>query len=63
MANRIPRNATKLDVTYKVGDYGHMVVEKNKFGEWIGTDNNGKRWSIFVGHLRNSDIMDVEVVE
>ena len=63
MANRIPHNAKVLDVTYKVGDYGHMVVEKNEFGEWIGTDDNGKRWSIFASHLRNSDIMDVEVIE
>lgn len=62
MANRIPRNAKKLYVTY-MNTYSDMIAEKNKYGEWIGTDKEGKRWSLLVGLLRNSNFCNVTVIE
>lgn len=60
--NRIPRNAKKLDVTFLVCDYGHMIATKDERG-WHGVDDNGKWWWLFVSHLRNSDICKIAVIE
>ena len=63
MANRIPRNAKKLFVTFKANSHSDISVEKNKYGEWIGTDQNGKKWCLLVSLLRNSDYCSVTVME
>lgn len=63
MTNRIPRNAKKLYVTFNTNAHSDMVVEKNEYGEWIGTDTNGKKWLFLVGLLRNGDYCKVTVVE
>lgn len=60
--NRIPRNAKKLDVTFLVGDYAHMIATKDERG-WHGVDDNGKEWALFVSHLRNSDVCKIAVIE
>ena len=63
MANRIPRNAKKLYVTFKTGAHSDMTVEKDEYGYWIGTDQEGKQWELLVGILRNCDYCTVTVVE
>lgn len=62
MANRIPRNAKKLFVTFKANSHSGMSVEKNKYGEWVGTDQSGKKWCFLVSLLRNSDYCSVTVM-
>lgn len=65
--NRIPRKATKLDVTFLIkGNPGedHMIAVKDPYRSgWIGTDDNGKRWSLFTSHLRDSNICTFTVLE
>ena len=65
MANRIPRSAKKLDLTIIAGSRRgeHYVVEKDKYGYWIGTDDYGRRGTMLVGWMRNSDIAQLRVVE
>ena len=65
MANRIPRNAKKLYVTFKTNTNAHsdMTVVKNEYGEWIGTDQKGKQWLFLVSLLRNSDYCGVTIIE
>ena len=66
--NRIPRNATKLDVEFlidtsssKAGE--HMTVEKNPYdGRWIGKDKNGKEWFFFLDMLRNENVCKIAVM-
>lgn len=60
--NRIPRSAKKIDVTFLVGDYAHMIAVKDENG-WHGVDDNGKEWALFVSHLRNSDLCKIAVIE
>lgn len=62
--NHIPRAAKKLDVTYlletSAGAPGtHMVAEKTDNG-WSGTDDSGKRWHLFVEHLRNENLCKIK---
>ena len=59
--NRIPRAAIKLDVKFKIGNYGHMIATKDESG-WHGIDDNGKLWSLFVSHLKNSDVCEITVL-
>jgi len=66
MANRIPRAATKLDVTFLVTtsageENTQMIAEKNE-NKWIGTDKNGKKYHLFLSHLRNENICKVTVI-
>lgn len=66
MGNRIPRKATRLDVTWLVDNNvssRHMVAVKDDCGRWIGTDDNGKEWYVLVGHLRNADLARITVLE
>lgn len=65
MANRIPRNASKLHVTFltntSAGKSGlTMTAEKTERG-WIG--NDGKReWHLFPEHLRNENLCKIKVI-
>lgn len=63
--NRIPRAAKKLAVTWlvdsNVGAGMRMIAEKDTSG-WTGTDENGKRWGLFVSHLRNDALCRIEVI-
>ena len=65
--NRIPRNATKLDVEFlidvsssKAGE--HMTAEKTLYDGWVGKDKNGKKWSLFLGMLRNENVCKITVM-
>lgn len=65
MANRIPRNATKLEVEFltdtSAGDKGiKMIAEKTDNG-WVG-ERNGKSWLLFVAHLRDENVCKIKVV-
>lgn len=67
MANRIPRNACKMNVILltdtTAGNAGTVLkAEKNEFGTWIGKTKEGKSYSLFIGHLRNSDLCQIEIV-
>ncbi len=63
MGNRIPRNATIMVCKFKFVNYGIMIVEKNDAGEWIGTDETGKKWHCFPSHLRNSDLCEIRIIK
>ena len=63
--NKIPRVATKLEVTFlsntnasKIND--KCIVEKTDHG-WVG-DINGERYSFFVQHLRNENYCALKVI-
>lgn len=62
MNNRIPRNATRLKVTFKINTSSHcsgtsLIVEKNDRGEW-----HGGGCYVFVSMLRNGDVCSIEVL-
>jgi len=66
MANRIPRAAKKLLVTWKVSnnvsEAGRTVeAYRDEMGwhEVVG----GKSYYVFISSLRNSDLCDIKVVE
>ena len=65
MANRIPRNATKLEVEFltdtSMGDKGIKVIAEKKDNGWVGT-YNGKNWLLFLAHLRNENYCKIKVV-
>lgn len=63
MANRIPRNVKKLYVTFNANAHSDMIVVKNEYGEWIGTDQKGKQWLFLVSLLRNSDYCGVTIIK
>lgn len=63
MTNKISRNAKKLYVTFNTNTYNDMIVEKNEYGEWIGTDTDGKKWSLLISLLRNGDFCKVTVIK
>jgi hypothetical protein len=60
--NHIPRSAKKLDVTLltntNVGAV-HLTCYKEP-GGWIGV--SGKRWGMFISHLRNDQFCKLEVI-
>lgn len=65
MANRIPRAATRLRVTWLVGSNATpagttVEVYKDEFGwhEKIGDTI----YSVFVGHLRNENLCRIEAI-
>lgn len=60
--NKIPRNATKLDVTFHDRNDAHMIATKDEIG-WHGVDDNGTRWFLLVSHLRNSELCTIKVLE
>ena len=65
MTNRIPRNATKLEVEFltdtSAGDKGiKMIAEKTDNG-WVGK-YKGKDWLLFVAHLRDENMCKIKVV-
>ena len=65
MGNRIPRTATKLDVTFltdtSAGSNGlHMIAEKTDRG-WIGKDEE-QSYYLFVEHLRNEHYCTIKVI-
>ncbi len=61
--NVIPRNATKLEVTFN-RDTSHfrtgssVIVEKNEWNDWTGGG-----CLFLVGHLRNPDICSIKVLK
>lgn len=65
--NHIPRSAKKLDVTLltntTAGAAGavHLTCYKEP-GGWIGVDDSGKRWGLFISHLRNDQFCKLEVI-
>lgn len=63
--NRIPRAAKKLDVVFlldsNVGAGNHMIAEKTEDG-WHGVDDSGKRWRLFLSHLRNDQLCRIKVL-
>ena len=66
MANRIPRTATKLDVIFLTQtsagkENTQMIAEKTEYG-WVGTDKDGKKWRLFVEHLRNENFCKIIVL-
>lgn len=66
MANRIPRAAKKLEVTWLVGSNACSAgtvteVYKDDFGWHMET--NGKTYSVFVSHLRNENTCKFRVLE
>lgn len=65
MANRIPRIATKLEVTFltdtlvnKAGE--KCIVEKSDHG-WI-SEENGKIYFHFTAHLRDSNLCAIKLI-
>lgn len=62
--NRIPRNFKTITGTFLYGncENSRMVITKDEMG-YHGRDENGKEWSIFVSHLRNSDLFKIEKIE
>jgi len=63
--NRIPRSATKLEVTFlsntnasKIND--KCIVEKTDRG-WIG-NINGENYFFFVQHLRNENYCKLKII-
>lgn len=67
MNNKIPKEATKLEVTFlKETSAGKentkMIAEKTECG-WIGTDKNGEKWQLFTSHLRNRNYCNIRVLE
>lgn len=65
MSNRIPRTATKLEVTSlanstasKIGD---IFIAEKQDGRWIA-NINGKSWYLFIEHLRNENLCAIKVV-
>jgi len=66
--NRIPRNVARLYITYLVGSITRnigdtAVVKRNEFGDWIATDKNGKQWNMFISHLRNGNLIQIDRIE
>ena len=65
MANRIPRAATRLRVSWKISGSAcpaGTITEAYKNDQGWHMDVNGKTWYLFVSMLRNSEICDIEVV-
>lgn len=60
--NTIPRTAKKLEVQCLFGDKKHMIAKKDEYG-WHGTADDGKRYGLFVGMLRNSEVCRILVLE
>ena len=61
--NRIPRNATALEVTFKKDTCNHkagevIIVKKNEWGDWSG---GGYCW--FIDTLRDGNIFSLKVLE
>ena len=65
MANRIPRNARKLEVEFltdtSAGDKGLIMMAEKTDRGWIGK-HNGKDWCLFVSHLRDDNACKIKVV-
>lgn len=62
MNNRIPRDATRLAVTFKINTSSHVAgqtvtIEKNDRGEW-----HGGGYFFFVSMLRNADVCSIRVI-
>ena len=60
MADRIPRNATHMDVEFLTETSAgaastKLTAEKDEQG-WHGIDKNGKRYFLFASHLRNEKL-------
>lgn len=65
--NRIPRNAKKIYITWKVDTTGNKAgdratVEKTERG-WILTTESGKRFYMPLALLRNADAVQVDQIE
>lgn len=65
--NRIPRNAKKIYITWKVDTTGskagdRATVEKTEKG-WILTTESGKRFYMPLALLRNADAVQVDQIE
>lgn len=65
MANRIPRAATKLEVTELVGSSAYQagetyIVEKDEFG-WH-SQKGEQRYFHFASHLRNENFCKIKVI-
>lgn len=63
--NRIPRDCTKLEVTFltdtAAGKAGTAMVARRTSGAWIG-ELNGKRWRLFPDHLHNARLCSIRVL-
>ena len=65
MSNRIPRNFKSITGTFNHGNAQNvrMVITKDEQG-YHGTETEtGKKWGIFVSHIRNSDLFTIESIE
>jgi hypothetical protein len=65
MGNRIPRTATKIEVTLltdtSVGKSGiKIITEKTDYG-WVG-EYEKQSWRFFIGHLRNENYCSIKVI-
>ena len=65
--NRIPRNAKKIYITWKVDTTGNKsgdraTVEKTERG-WIETTENGNAYYMPLALLRNADVVQVDQIE
>lgn len=65
MSNRIPRNASRLEVTWLVDSNACLAgttteVWKDSFG-WH-EKINGKYYSVFPAHLRNENVCKFKVI-
>lgn len=65
MGNRIPRNATRLEVVFltdtTAGKCGmKLIAEKTEIG-WVGTCE-GKSYRLLLGHLRNEKLCAVKAI-
>ena len=65
MGNRMPRTATKIEVTLltdtSVGKSGiQMIAEKTDYG-WVGKHGE-QSWRFFTEHLRNENYCSIKVI-
>ena len=63
-AGRIPRNATKLYITFlrdtSASKAGYTAEVVKKYDTWIYTDENGHPWRVLPSLLRNSDFIHID---
>jgi len=64
MANKIPRNAIRIECEIMAGNaIGKMVYTKDDTGHWTGTDDKGHKWQMNWSIIRNDEICHIISIE
>ena len=65
--NRIPRNATKMQVIMKVestaGKVGEILNAWKDTNGWHGKSENGQTYFLFLSMLRNPNVCEIKITE